>query len=94
MIKTMTRLLAASAAVGLVAAPIMANANTRAGAAGTVYSVSGSMPGLGRASDGEGQEGGGNGTGILLGIAGFGLVIAGAVVGFGGDDDCVSPGAC
>lgn len=95
MIKTMTRLLAATAAVGLVAAPIMASANTRAGAAGTVYSTSNSLPGLGRAADGEGQGEGGGTSGLLIGIAAFGVIAAGAYVAFeAGDDDCASPGAC
>lgn len=94
MIKTMTRLLAATAAVGLVAAPIMASANTRAGAAGAVYSTSNALPGLGRAADGEGQTEGGT-SGLLIGAVAFGVIAAGAYVGFeAGDDDCVSPGAC
>ena len=95
MIKTATRLMAATAALGLVAAPIVAQANTRAGDSGAVYSVSNAAPGLGRAADGEGQEGGGIGIGLLLlgGAAAItGILIATDVI--GQDDDCASPGAC
>jgi hypothetical protein len=51
MMKTVTRMLAATAALGMAFAPIAAQANTRAGDNGTVYSVS--KPGLGRDGDGE-----------------------------------------
>lgn len=99
MIKTATRMMAATAALGLVAAPMVASANTRAGDSGAVYSTSNSMPGLGRASGGEGQgeEGGGAGAlllggGALVAIV-VGTLIATDVIG-DDDDDCASPGAC
>jgi hypothetical protein len=99
MIKTVSRMMAATAALGLVAAPMMANANTRAGDSGAVYSTSNAAPGLGRAAGGEGQgeEEGGAGS-LLIGAGALGAIvvgglIAGGVIG-GNDDDCASPGAC
>lgn len=53
MMKTMTRILAATAAMGLAFAPIAAQANTRAGDSGAVYSVSNAAPGIGRDAEGE-----------------------------------------
>ncbi len=96
MIKTATRFLAASAALGLVAAPMIANANTRAGTSG--FSVAAAQPGLGRADGGEeqGEEGGIGGAllGVAAGAAAItGLLIATDVIG-DDDDDCASPGAC
>jgi hypothetical protein len=99
MIKTVTRMMAAAAALGLVAAPMMANASTRAGDSGSVYSTSNAAPGLGRASAGEGQgeEEGGIGA-VLLGggaliVGVVGILIATDVLG-DDDGDCASPGAC
>ena len=92
MIKTATRLMAATAALGLVAAPIVAQANTRAGDSGSVYSVSNAAPGLGRAAAGEGQEEG-SGLAIPLGIAAVALIGVGIYFA-ADDDDCASPGAC
>lgn len=99
MMKTVSRMLAASAALGLVAAPIMANANTRAGDAGAVYSVSNSAPGLGRAAAGEGQDDEEAGAGsFLIGALALGAIVTGVLIATdvigGGDDDCASPGAC
>jgi hypothetical protein len=96
MIKTVTRMMAATAALGLVAAPIIAHANTRAGDSNASYSTSNALPGLGRASGGEGQEEGGAGS-VLLGVGAGTLIVIGGLVAFdviGDDDDCASPGAC
>lgn len=99
MMKTVSRMMAATAALGLVAAPIMANANTRAGDAGSVYSTSNSAPGLGRAAGGEGQgeEDAGAGSFLIGGLAIAaivgGILIATDVIG-DDDSDCASPGAC
>lgn len=91
--KTATRLMAATAALGLVAAPIVAQANTRAGDRGTVYSTSNALPGLGRAASGEGQEEGIGAGEVLLGLGAAGLIVAGAVVAANsGSDDDASPG--
>lgn len=99
MIKTVTRMMAATAALGLVAAPMVASANTRAGDSGAVYSTSNALPGLGRAGSGEGQgEEDGNGGALLLGAAAGVAIIAGILIAtdvLGDDDgDCASPGAC
>ena len=94
MMKTVSRMLAASAALGLVAAPIMASANTRAGDAGSVYSASNSVPGLGRVAAGEGQIDDDNGVGPLL-LGALALVAIGGGIYFALDDngDRASPGA-
>jgi hypothetical protein len=99
MIKTVSRMMVATAALGLVSAPIMVQANTRAGDSGSVYSIGNSAPGLGRAAGGEeqGEEEGGIGTLLLTGGAVSLIVVGGLLAGgvIGDDDsDCVSPGAC
>ncbi|WP_017665943.1 hypothetical protein [Porphyrobacter sp. AAP82] len=98
MTKTVTRLMAATAALGLVAAPIMAQANTRAGDSAGTYSTSNAAPGLGRAADGEGQGEAGLGLGageLILGGLAIAAVIGGiATAASSGDDGCVSPGTC
>lgn len=97
MIKTMTRMMAATAALGLVAAPIVAQANTRAGDSTAVYSVGNSAPGLGRADDGEDLVAKKSGGLIYVFLAGttflLGIFVATDVL---GDDDgnCASPGTC
>lgn len=94
MIKTVSRMIVATAALGLVAAPMVASANTRAGDSGAVYSTSNALPGLGRSADGEGAEDGG--TVVLFIAAGAAAIVGGLVAGgvIGGDSDCASPGAC
>ena len=93
MMKIVTRMMAATAAIGLVAAPMVASANTRAGDAGAVYGTSNALPGLGRAAAGEGQGEGAGASAILLGVAGVALIGAGIYFATEGDD-CASPGAC
>lgn len=97
MTRIVTRMMAAAAALGLVAAPIMAQANTRAADNGATYSNSNSLPGLGRAANGEGQEE----AGLGFAEVGIGLVAVTAIVGgvvtyaeSQEDDDCTSPDAC
>jgi len=95
MTKTMTRMMAATAALGLVAAPIMAHANTRAAGAAPTYSISNALPGLGRADDGEGQAESGTLTAIIVGTVAAGAIIAGIVVASesgGTGDDNSTPG--
>lgn len=97
MIKTVSRMMAAVAALGLVAAPMVASANTRAGDSGFAYSTSNAAPGLGRASAGEGQgEEDGNGSAVLIGIGAGVAIITGILIATDviGGDDCASPGAC
>lgn len=94
MTKTVTRMMAAAAALGLIAAPIMAQANTRAADSAAAYSTSNALPGLGRAAAGEGQtEEGAGFTAILIGGGAIAAVIGGIVVAAdSGDDDDASPG--
>lgn len=97
MIKTVTRMMAATAALGLVAAPIIAHANTRAGDSNASYSTSNALPGLGRASGGEGQEEEGDAGSLLLAAGAGTLIVIGGLIAFdviGDDNDCASPGAC
>lgn len=96
MIKTVTRILAATAALGLVVAPIMAQANTRAADSAPAYSTSNALPGLGRAAGGEGQSEGGIGGGsLLIGGVAVAVIVNGIVVASdSGDNGCASPGAC
>lgn len=94
--KALTRLITAAAALGLVAAPIIALANTRAGGSALTDSVSNASPGLGRASGGEEQGEAGSGA-LLIGAAVVAAILVGSLA--GGDDvrvvdDCASPGAC
>lgn len=95
MTKTVTRMMAAAAALGLVAAPIMAQANTRAADSAATYSTSNALPGLGRAAAGEGQAEEGAGlTAVFVGGIGIAAVIGGIVVAAdSGSDDDASPGS-
>jgi hypothetical protein len=96
MIKTVSRMMAATAALGLVAAPIMAQANTRAGDSSAVYSVSNAAPGLGRAAEGEGIQN--KGPGIILLLLGGAAIVTGILIATdvisSENDDCASPGTC
>lgn len=94
MTKTVTRMMATAAALGLIAAPIMAQANTRAADSAAAYSTSNALPGLGRAAAGEGQGEEGSGfTAILIGGGAIAAIIGGIVVAAdSGDDDDASPG--
>lgn len=98
MIKTVSRVMAAVAALGLVAAPMAVSANTRAGDSGAVYSTSNAAPGLGRAATGEGQDDESGIGGVLIGVAAGAAIITGILIAtdvIGDDDgDCASPGAC
>lgn len=93
MTKTVTRMMAAAAALGLVAAPIMAQANTRAGDSTASYSTANALPGLGRAGDGEGQAEEGGIAPLLIGGLAVAAVIAGvATAADSNNDDDASPG--
>jgi len=96
MTKTVTRMMAAAAALGLVAAPIMAQANTRAADSAASYSTSNALPGLGRAAGGEGQSEEDTGVGsLLLGGVAVAVIIGGIIIASdSGDNGCASPDAC
>jgi hypothetical protein len=89
MFKTVSRMMVATAALGLVSAPIMVQANTRAGDSRAVYSTGNALPGLGRAGGGEeqGEEGGVGGILLGVGAVGLGLVGLGLATGVIGDND-------
>ena len=88
MMKTVNRVILTAAAASMAVLPVAAQANTRAGDSGAIYSAS--APGLGRADDGE--EVGGSGVGIILGILAAAAVIAGIIVASDSEDDGQSPG--
>lgn len=95
MTKTMTRMIAAVAAMGLVATPIVAQAGTRAGDSAATYSTSEAGPGLGREAEGEGQAAGGF-VWLIFGVAATALTYAGLLASGAiqdGDAQCISPGA-
>ncbi len=87
MMKTANRMLLAATAASVALLPISAQANTRAGDNGAVYSVS--APGLGRAAEGESLE---SGVGVVLGLIAAGLIVGGIVLSSESDDDGQSPG--
>lgn len=87
--KAVSRLAMTAAAASMAFAPIAAQANTRAGDSGAVYSASSvSQPGSGREASGE----------SLVGVPGILAAIAAALIAAGiiiiiDDDDNQSPGA-
>lgn len=86
MMKMTSRLMFATAAAGLAFAPVAAQANTRAGDSGVVYSAPVSDPGAGRSAEGEEVIGSGFLAAILAAIAAAGVII---II---DDDDDQSPG--
>lgn len=89
--KLAPKFMAALAAAGLVFTPIAAQANTRAGDSGAIYSPSQVQPGIGRSAEGEGIGGGGDIIAlILVGLWFTGIVVIAADL---DDDDNQSPGA-
>lgn len=87
MMKTLNRVILSAAAASLAAMPIAAQANTRAGDNGSVYSVS--APGLGRSAEGESAA---SGTTVILALIAAGLIIGGIVFATQSDDEGQSPG--
>ena len=89
---TVSRLMVATAAAGLVFAPIAAQANTRAGDNAPVYtsSATAAQPGLER--DAEGEEAGGKGSAIILLIFAAAAAVAGIIAVADNDDQGQSPG--
>ena len=85
--KTASRMLMAAAAATMAIAPVAAQANTRAGDSGSVYSVS--APGLGRADEGESLK---SGATIILGLLGFAAFVAGVYLAADGGSRDQSPG--
>ena len=82
-----SRLMLAAGAASLAIAPIAAQAATRAGDSGAMFSLSG--PGAGRTAAGErdGEE-----SSIILAVAAGGAIIAGIVIAARNKDKGQSPG--
>lgn len=87
MMKTATRIAMAAAAASLALMPIAAQANTRAGDSGSVYSPSSAQPGLARGADGESLS---DGDSILIALLATAAIIGGII--FATDDNGQSPG--
>lgn len=90
MMKTVNRMLLGAAAASMALLPISAQANTRAGDNGSVYSVS--APGLGRAADGEAAGKRKKGASIVLALLAGSLIIGGIILATQSDDNGQSPG--
>ncbi|QFT75987.1 hypothetical protein [Erythrobacter sp. THAF29] len=90
--KFFSRIAMSAAAACMVVAPIAAQANTRAGDNGTIYSGNAvSQPGLGRDVSGENLVNDGDGlAAILLAILGGAAVIVAIII--IDDEDDQSPG--
>ena len=89
MFKIASRIMVAVAATGMMVAPIAAQAGTRASGSDSVYSVSASQPGLGRADEGESIKGGAT---IILALLAAAAVIGGIISASSTDDNGQSPG--
>lgn len=87
MIKTVNRMILTAAAASMVVLPVAAQANTRAGDSGAIYSAS--APGVGRTAEGEEL---GGGITIILAILAAAAVIGGIINATDSDDDGQSPG--
>ena len=88
--KIVSRVVLTAAAVTMAALPIAAQANTRAGDSGAVYSAS--APGLGREAEGEELAGG---FSLIVALIAAAAVIAGVITVSelsSDDDDDQSPG--
>ncbi len=88
MFKIASRMAMAAAAATMAIAPVAAQASTRAGDNGSVYSVS-SAPGIGRAAEGEQA---GSGLSIILALFAGAAIIGGIVLASSSDDNGQSPG--
>jgi hypothetical protein len=87
--KTAIRMIMAVAAASMAILPVAAQANTRAGDSGAVYTTASAQPGLGRAADGEAAAGG---LSIILALFSSALIITGIVFATQSDDNGQSPG--
>lgn len=88
MFKIASRMAMAAAAATMAIAPVAAQASTRAGDNGSVYSVS-SAPAIGRAAEGEQA---GSGFSIILALFAGAAIIGGIVFASSSDDNGQSPG--
>lgn len=89
MMKTATRMMMAAAAASMTVLPVAAQANTRAGDSGAVYTSASAQPGLGRAAEGESVAGG---LTIILALFSSALIIGGIILATESNDEGQSPG--
>lgn len=89
MIKTMSRLMVATAAASMAFAPIAVQANTRAADNAPVYTSATAEPGIARAAEGEELRGA---SGILITLLAAAAAIAGIIAISDSDDEGQSPG--
>ena len=89
MIKTMSRLMVATAAASMAFAPIAAQANTRAADNAPVYTTATAEPGVAVAAEGEELRGA---SGILIALLAAAAAIAGIIAVADTDDEGQSPG--
>lgn len=88
MMKFASRLIMAATAASMAVMPIAAQANTRAGDSGSVYSTV-AAPGTGRSAEGESFE---SATSIIIAILAAAAVITGIVFASETNDNGQSPG--
>ena len=89
MMKTVNRMILTAAAATMAVLPVAAQASTRAGDSGAIYSASASAPGLGREDDGESIKGG---ISIILALLAAAAVIGGIIAATSSNDNGQSPG--
>ena len=88
MLKSVFPIALKAAVIALIASPIAAQANTRAGDSGAIYTASFAQPGSGRDADGESIA---SGSSFLIGLL-VGLGASGLIAIIADDDDDQSPG--
>lgn len=89
MMKNATRIAMAAAAASMAVMPIAAQANTRAGDSGAVYSATASQPGLARSTNGEAFK---DASSIFLALLASAAIIGGIIFATQSDDNGQSPG--
>ncbi|MBA3862342.1 MAG: hypothetical protein C0517_00165 [Erythrobacter sp.] len=89
MIKFAARAMMATAAATMAIAPVAVQANTRAGDSASVYRVSASKPGVGRATQGESNS---DGETILIALLAAAAIIGGIIIAASSGDNNQSPG--
>ena len=90
MMKFMSRAMVTAAATSMAFAPIAAQANTRAGDGGPVYTSTAAQPGMARNAKGEDVRG--KGCSIILILLASAAAIGGIVIAFSNGDCDQSPG--
>ncbi|MET4131836.1 hypothetical protein ABIE62_000952 [Porphyrobacter sp. MBR-155] len=93
MIKFAARSVMAAAAATMALAPVAAQANTRAGDSASVYRVSASKPGVGRAAQGESNSDREvNAETIIIALLATAAIIGAIIIAASSGDNNQSPG--